>query len=235
MTTSRNKPLCLDHTIQAITFDAVGTLIVPHPSVGEIYSEVLGTFGYTVAPDRIEKNFICAFRQFKREQPETLLDRNSWFAIVAQTLHGLTPKENFNTQFEALWYTFTKPDRWKILPGVESTLQQLQAKGIRLFVLSNNDERLHSIINGLSIGQYFEAVFVSSELGAEKPSSRIFELVQAVIEVKPASILHVGDSVLEDVHGALNAGWQAALVGSLTESSDDMKGVMHAGNIRNLF
>ena len=75
----------------------------------------------------------------------------------------------------------------------------------------------------------------SAELGAEKPSRRVFELVQVQIKVAPENILHVGDNPIEDVQGALDAGWNAALVSSDTETSYNMPNVKRANSIRNLF
>ncbi|WP_309385215.1 HAD-IA family hydrolase [Cerasicoccus frondis] len=199
--------------IQAITFDAAGTLIEPYPSVGEVYAEELAKLGYPLSADLLNDRFRTSFKAQKSSKPEVVLDRDSWRAIVAGTLAGLTPTDTFDAQFDALWNAFAQPERWRLLPGVESTLAQLHAHGQRLFVLSNNDSRLRGIIDGLGIGQYFEAIFISAELGAEKPSPRIFELVREAIGVDASELLHVGDSPVEDIQGALDAGWWAALVG----------------------
>ncbi|GHB94730.1 HAD-IA family hydrolase [Cerasicoccus arenae] len=203
--------------VQAITFDAAGTLMVPHPSVGEVYAEVLAAMGYSVDPSLLEQRFRASFKAQKSTTPEAVLDRASWRKIVAGTLKDLTPSADFETQFDALWHTFAEPNRWRVLPGVESTLASLQRRGFRLFVLSNNDSRLRRILVGLGLDQFFEAIFISAELGVEKPSPRIFQLVEANIGVPAASILHVGDSPLEDIEGAQNAGWCTALVGSKTK------------------
>jgi len=224
-----------DNNILAITFDAVGTLIVPHPSVGEIYARELGRMGYSLSPKLLQQRFIDAFTRFKKDHPEVLLDKKSWHTIVADTLLGLTGGDDFSRQFEVLWHAFTRHEYWRLLQGVEATLKRLQGEGLRLFVLSNNDERLHTIIDGLRIGGYFEDVFVSAELGAEKPSPRIFELVQARIKVAPRNILHVGDNPVEDVQGALDAGWRAALVGPRAETSESAGKFIQAVSIHELF
>ncbi|WP_269537865.1 HAD-IA family hydrolase [Cerasicoccus fimbriatus] len=217
--------------IQAITFDAAGTLIVPHPSVGEVYAEVLGGLGYPLDPDLLEQNFRASFKALKQNKPDAVLDRESWCTIVAGTLNGLTPSDQFDTHFEALWNAFAMPDRWRVLPGVSETLQDLKQRGFRMFVLSNNDSRLRGILNGLGLAQYFEAIFVSAELGVEKPSPEIFRRIEAEVGVSSAHLLHVGDSLKEDAQGAIGAGWQAALVGPKAAASD----LAGAANIAELF
>lgn len=217
--------------IQAITFDAAGTLIVPHPSVGEVYAEVLGGLSCPLDPDLLEQNFRASFKALKQDKPEAVLDRESWRTIVAETLNGLTPSDQFDTHFEALWNAFAQPDRWRVLPGVSETLRELKQRGCRMFVLSNNDSRLRGILNGLGLAQYFEAIFVSAELGVEKPSPEIFKRIEAEIGVAAPHLLHVGDSPKEDAQGAIDAGWQAALVGLKAAQSD----IAHAANIAQLF
>jgi len=221
--------------IHAITFDAMGTLIVPYPSVGEIYARELGKLGYTLDSHLLGTNFINAFKQFRQDQPHAVLNRSSWHTIVADTLSGLTPSDDFDLQFNTLWNAFALAEHWRLLSGVEETLEKLRADGLRLFVLSNNDERLHSILEGLHIGRFFEEIFVSAELGAEKPAKRLFELIQKRIREQPEHILHVGDKIIEDVQGALRAGWNAALVGSSAGTGSDLPDIRQAGSISELF
>lgn len=221
--------------IQAITFDAAGTLIAPHPSVGEVYAEVLASLGYPVSPDTLEYRFRHAFQALKRDHPDAVLDRAGWRIIVSAALRDLTPEDDFDRQFDALWDAFAQPERWRLLPGVDSTLAKLNQRGMRLFVLSNNDSRLHGILEGLGVGAFFEAVFVSAELGAEKPSRKIFQLAQARIGAPAGAILHVGDSPVEDVKGALEAGWRAALVGPKAGTTAAIPIITRAPGIAELF
>lgn len=221
--------------IQAITFDAAGTLITPHPSVGEVYVEELANLGYALDPSLLEERFRAAFKALKQANPDAVLDRSSWRIIVAGTLEGLTPKDSFEAQFDALWNAFARPERWRVLPGVEAALAHLVARNVRLFVLSNNDDRLIGIIDGLGLGRYFERVFVSADLGVEKPHRRIFEQVRAIIGAAPDALLHVGDSMVEDLQGALRAGWRAALVGPKAKTGNCPSGAHYSQRLDALF
>jgi len=220
--------------VQAITFDAAGTLIEPHPSVGEVYAEELAKLGYTLEPETLENRFRASFKALKRDQPKAVLDREGWRKIVAGTLRELTPEGDFDRQFEALWNAFALPERWRVLPRVEPTLASLHPR-LPLYVLSNNDSRLRGILDGLGLGQHFEDVFISAELGVEKPDPAIFRLAQERIGAAAGAILHVGDSPMEDAHGALNAGWQAALVGPKAGTTAAVPIIRRAANISELF
>jgi len=50
------------------------------------------------------------------------------------------------------------------------------------------------------------------EVGHHKPERQIFERAVQSLQVPPAEILHVGDSVAEDLEGAAAAGFQSVLL-----------------------
>lgn len=57
------------------------------------------------------------------------------------------------------------------------------------------------------IGRWMDGVFLSEELGAEKPSPRFFEKVFAALPgVSRSDMLIVGDSLTSDMKGGLDAG-----------------------------
>ena len=77
-------------------------------------------------------------------------------------------------------------------------------------MLSNWDSRLHRVIDGHDWRRWLEGVFISSEIGAEKPSPAVFAHAGRALGAAPAELLHVGDSLDHDVAGALASGWHAA-------------------------
>lgn len=54
-----------------------------------------------------------------------------------------------------------------------------------------------------------ENIFVSGDIGAEKPDRKIFEYAEHTMGLEDAEIWFVGDAYELDVKGALNAGWNA--------------------------
>lgn len=54
-----------------------------------------------------------------------------------------------------------------------------------------------------------ENIFVSADVGAEKPHRKIFDYAKRTMRLKDAEIWFVGDAYALDVEGALNAGWNA--------------------------
>ena len=54
-----------------------------------------------------------------------------------------------------------------------------------------------------------ENIFVSGDVGAEKPDRKIFEYAEHTMGLEDAEIWFVGDAYELDVKGAMNAGWNA--------------------------
>lgn len=53
----------------------------------------------------------------------------------------------------------------------------------------------------------FDAVLPSYDTGVCKPDRQAFATVEQSVGLQPDQLVHVGDSVRVDVHGALDAGW----------------------------
>ena len=95
----------------------------------------------------------------------------------------------------------------EFLPGAEDALKALQGK-YRLFLASNGTDWVqHRRIGDSGIAKYFENIFISQEIGANKPDKAFFERSFAKIPgFDPAKAMMIGDSLTSDIQGAINAG-----------------------------
>ena len=57
------------------------------------------------------------------------------------------------------------------------------------------------ILEQLGVSQYFSHVFLSSELGADKPDPLIYRRALKLSRLAPDEVLHVGDDPVRDWHG----------------------------------
>jgi len=73
-------------------------------------------------------------------------------------------------------------------------------------VVSNFDGRLRFILEHLGISKFFAHVFVSSELGADKPDPEIYQRALKLMKLHPNEVLHVGDDPERDWGAASAAG-----------------------------
>ena len=206
-------------TIKAVFFDAAGTLIKPARSVGESYAAIAAKHGKEVSSTNITERFRTCFDAAPRlafpsatEDTVAALERDWWKSLVAQVFQPWSPFVRFEEYFAELFAYFASPNAWTLYPEVLETLTSLKERDLILDVISNFDSRLVRILDGLGAGAQFENIFVSSRVGYAKPDGRIFNAALSCHGLAPAQALHVGDSEINDLSGANQAGLKGILV-----------------------
>ena len=93
------------------------------------------------------------------------------------------------------------------LPGAEEAVAALSKK-YRLFLVSNGTASVQKgRLTSANLYRFFEKVFVSQDVGHNKPSLEYFETVFAQIPgFDPKKAIIVGDSLTSDIRGGINAG-----------------------------
>lgn len=93
------------------------------------------------------------------------------------------------------------------LPGAQEAVERLHEK-YRLFLASNGTASVqHSRLTSAGLYPYFEKVFVSQEIGFNKPSREYFDACFAQIPAfDPEKAIMVGDSLTSDILGGIRAG-----------------------------
>jgi HAD superfamily hydrolase (TIGR01509 family) len=102
------------------------------------------------------------------------------------------------------------------VPGARAGVAALAAAGLRLAVTSNSDGtiedhlRRHEWVQvGPGPGAEVEVVTDSGVVGVGKPDPRVYAATVDGLGLAPERILHVGDSVVYDVDGAVACGLQS--------------------------
>lgn len=202
--------------IRAVTFDVTGTLI--HcPRLGEIYGEVLSRHGIKVSAAEagrlvrlVWQELACSadpgHDRFRSHQEGA---RGFWQRFLERLAEHLEAPVPSRFAAAELFHRFGTPEAWEVYPEVRGVLATLQGQGLHLAVISNWDERLPLLLDRLALTPFFDAVVTSSAVGVEKPDRRIFAEALLRLGVEPEAALHVGDSPLEDVEGAIAAGMAA--------------------------
>ncbi len=192
--------------LRALTFDAVGTLFVPHPGVGQIYAEVASACGLERDAGELEAAFAPAFASVRARWrvPYGANEedaRRFWAAVVEGTFGEALPYELACELYD----TFARAQRWRILPGAREALELAGRLGLSVAVVSNFDCRLHVLLAELALGP-FSAIVTSTMVGAAKPDPRVLLGACTRLGVPPGAVLHCGDSAHEDGEMAEAAG-----------------------------
>ena len=194
---------------QAVSFDVGGTLIQPWPSVGAVYASVAADNGYPKLPtERIDEQFASAWKS----KAEFQYSESEWLTLVQKSFSGLVSEEDSARFFPAVYRRFEEPDVWKIHEDVIPILDDLAGRGFRLALISNWDTRLRPLLEKLKLISFFETATISSELGFTKPSPGLFEQTLKKLGLPASALVHVGDSLAEDVDGAEAAGITAIMI-----------------------
>jgi putative hydrolase of the HAD superfamily len=205
---TRNK----ESTLKAIFFDAVGTLFYLTKTVGDHYALVGEEIGLKLDAQELDRAFHAAYKQMPQrpaiDGPRENDDKGWWRQIVDLVLKQVAPslseldRDNF---FEIAYEHFAEADVWELYPEVMDVLQKLALR-LQLAVISNFDGRLRFILENLGISKFFHHVFISSEIGADKPDPEIFRRALKFIALKSNQVLHVGDDSERDWKAASAAG-----------------------------
>ena len=111
------------------------------------------------------------------------------------------------------------------LPGAEETVEYL-SKHYRLFLASNGTASVQKgRMTSANLYRFFEKVFVSQEIGHNKPAKAYFDGCFAQIpDFDPSKALMVGDSLSSDILGGINAGIRTVWVNpNHVENTTDIK------------
>jgi HAD superfamily hydrolase (TIGR01549 family) len=114
-------------------------------------------------------------------------------------------------------------DTLKLRSGAKKLLKQAQAQ-CKVGLISNFTYApvIYSSLCQLGINQYFNAVVVSEENGWRKPNSCIFKDAINKLNVSADEAIYIGDSPLEDIKGAKEAGLKTVFVASQFNTLKDL-------------
>ena len=125
-------------------------------------------------------------------------------------LRELGSSESFHDM--RIVYENSLAESFFMIPGADELLSSLYGR-YRLFIASNGISRVQrKRILGSGISKYFEDVFISEELGYEKPSKLFFDTAFKTIKgFRKEHAIILGDSLSSDIKGGINAGIKTCL------------------------
>ena len=93
------------------------------------------------------------------------------------------------------------------IPGAEQMLEDLHGN-YQLYLVSNGNAVVQKgRLESAGIAPYFDAIFISELIGADKPSKAYFDRCFAIIpDFNPGQAILIGDSPTSDILGGIHAG-----------------------------
>ena len=191
--------------LKTIFLDLDDTILDFRGAERRAVSETLRCFGIDPTPALTERYHALNRRQWelleegKLTRPQVLTRR---FELLFGEL-GLScrPREVCALYEELL------AQNHMVLPGALELLETLVPR-YDLYAATNGASDVQNArLRGAGLLPYFQKVFISEELGADKPGLAFFRACfDAIPGFDPAAALMVGDSLTSDIRGARNAG-----------------------------
>ena len=216
--------------VRAILLDALGTLVELQPPAPRL-RRLLGESGFEVTEEQATAGFAAEIAYYLEhhldgsdpDRLERLRDRCAEALRAGLGVEGLDHATARRALIGALEFT--------AYPDAPPALRELRERGLRLVVASNWDCALPGWLEPIGILELVDGVVTSAEVGAPKPSTRVFERALQVAGVEPGEAVHVGDRVENDLEGAAAAGVRGIL---MRRDGAPLPGVEAIGSLREL-
>lgn len=121
------------------------------------------------------------------------------FATLGMSVDGVALEAQYKGMLNHNYY---------ILPGATALLDQLTQAGVTIIAGTNGTKSVQeSRLVGSHLTHYFDNVFISEDVGYDKPDQRFFAPIFTQYPAMTSeNTLMVGDSLRSDILGAINAG-----------------------------
>ncbi len=188
-----------------ILFDADGTLLDFHRSEREALNDTMLLHGIEPSDERVKLYSginDSLWKKLERGEIEKSVLLYHRFELFLEAL-GISA----DAKQMAADYMQALSQKGYVLEGAEAMCKALCGK-VKMYIVTNGVEFIQrGRYARCGIDKYFDGVFISDAIGAEKPSEKYFEYVKTHIDgFDKARALIVGDSLTSDMKGGVNFG-----------------------------
>ena len=188
-----------------VLLDLDDTILDFHKAEAIALSKTLRSLGLEPREEILRRYSVINRQQWelleekKQSREETLTRRfDILFSEYGIDCDGKTARDRYEENLAVGHY---------FMPGAEALLEKLYGR-YELYIISNGTARVQAgRIASAGIARYFSGIFISEEIGVNKPDREYFDRSLAQItDFNPDRALIVGDSLTSDIRGARNAG-----------------------------
>ncbi len=198
-------------SLRAVLFDVDFTLAKPGPELmPDGYVRCGERHGLALESARFEAARDAALLALKRH-PELDHDEEIWVAFTERIVRGMGGSEPASHEVALeLTSRWQQHENFELYEDVMPVLDELRRAGLKIGLVSNSARDVHEFAEHHALD--IDAGISSFHHGKTKPHASIFRAVLELLEVVPADAAMVGDTVADDIEGALAIGMHAVLV-----------------------
>lgn len=197
---------------EAVFFDVDFTLIRPGPRfLGQGYAGTCARHGVTVDASAFEMAVSGAAAVL--ESADQLYHDElfvSYTSRIIRLMGGSGPGVALAAR--EIYDDWAEHHHFEMYDDVTDVLTALQARGLKLGLISNSHRCLTSFQTHFEIEGLMSVTVSSADFGVMKPDPRIFHEALGRIDVPASRAVMVGDSLAHDVIGARLAGMRGVLL-----------------------
>ena len=214
---------------QAVIFDYIGTLVCPRnydmdASKEKLYNALVHS-GFNVGKESFLEAYSQAHEKYRIIRYEQFREITNavWVTETLKNL-GFNVSENDSRIKEALNVFFKDfVDTLTLRPNAKKIIAHSKLN-FKLGLISNFTYApvIYASLKKVGINEFFNVVVVSHENGWRKPSKHIFQEALTKLQVDAGKAVFVGDSPIEDIRGAKEAGLRTVFIPSKFNSLKDL-------------
>ena len=122
----------------------------------------------------------------------------------------------------AITFRTLSRQKLEVYPGVRKALRELKSRGKGVYLLSNaQTDFTRPEIEMMGLTEYFDGIFISSEVGYKKPSKEFFDKLLETYQLDPKTCLMVGNDESADIQGARLAGMDSLYIHTEISPAED--------------
>ena len=200
-------------TARAVLFDVDFTLIYPGPMFrGEGYQAFCARYGIDVDASRFDEA-VAAAAPLLDVPDDAPYDPELFVAYTSRIIEGMGGRgPELDACSREIYAEWAACQHFELYDDVPQVFRILANAGIRIGLISNTQRCLTTFQSQFELDGLVSATVSSFEHGRMKPHPSIFEAALMRLGASAAEAIMVGDSVRQDVEGALRAGMRAILL-----------------------
>ncbi len=207
--------------VKAVIFDYIGTLVncksySMDASRLKLYNALVAQ-GFEAEKDQFLDAYIKAHEKYRVVRYEQLREVTNavWVAEALRELGFNVDDENVHVKAALNVFFKDYIDSLSLREGAEELIKKAVHYGwVGLISNFTHAPVIYSSMWKLGINGFFDSIVVSEESGWRKPSACIFEEVLGQLNVKASEAVYIGDSPVEDIKGAGDAGLRTVFIPS---------------------
>jgi HAD superfamily hydrolase (TIGR01549 family) len=193
-----------------VVFDVDFTIARPGPDLGpEGYVSLGRRHGLELDPARYDEARRAAFTTLKRH-PELDHDEEIWVLFTERIIEGMGGTGETYAAAVEMEGAWAHARHFELYDDALQALDALRTAGLKIGLLSNTARDLEEFVTHHRLN--VDAVLTSRAHGKTKPHETIFLRMLELLDVEPGEAVMVGDTLEDDVEGALAVGMRAILI-----------------------